>query len=227
MRDRDPDHLHPYALAKMNQLFALAGPDPAFAGLSLVLQETYRDEDTQAEDWAKGRDGHGNVVNAALVVTQARPGQSWHGLRRWIRACADCGHHPEFHGPRGESQPGFQSCLTCLRRCLSVSVSAWARVPASLAWHFYIRDPDGSLEGLGANDLSTEDRVRYERLGALARSIGVRWGGDFDGDGIPFEKGEWDLGHFEARPEGFATLSQVHAALDIQGSDLTLGHLTA
>jgi len=221
MRDRDPEHLHPLASAKMAQLLSLTQP----AGLPVALAETWRDPGTQDADYAKGRDSHGNIVTQAAVVTQARGGQSWHNLTRWVRRCEDCGHDPAEHGPLGDSDPGFRSCLSCLRRCLGRNVGAWLLVPASLAWHFYLRDDGdeapGSLEGIGANTLSPADKARYWQLGKLAQSIGLRWGGDFDGDGIAYERGEWDLGHFEARPPG-ATLSHVQAVLAIKGGDLVL-----
>jgi hypothetical protein len=102
----------------------------------------------------------------------------------------------------------------------------WTRVPSSLAWHFYLKDDgdEGGLEGIGRNTLSAEDRKRYAQLGAIGRDeLGLRWGGDFDGDGIPFEPGEWDLGHFEARMPGW-TLGHVSAVLDIKGADLVIDH---
>lgn len=38
----------------------------------------------------------------------------------------------------------------------------------------------------------------YLQLAAIARAIGgLRWGGDWDQDGKPFERGEYDSPHFE------------------------------
>ena len=38
----------------------------------------------------------------------------------------------------------------------------------------------------------------YLQLAAIASAIGgLRWGGDFNGDGVPFERGEYDSPHFE------------------------------
>jgi hypothetical protein len=214
--DRDPAHLHPIASAKMAQLLSLT----QHAGLPVVLQETYRDYETQAADYAKGRDEHGNIVDAKAVVTQAKPGYSWHNLRRWIRQCSDCGHEPAEHGPSSDALPAFKSCTACGRRCLAVNVTAWKDVPASMAWHFYIPTADGGLEGFGAHPLTAESRARYLDLGRLGQSIeDVVWGGDFDRDGTPFEPGEWDLGHFHVRPKG-ATLLQVKAVLAIRGGEL-------
>lgn len=214
MRDRDPRHLHPLASAKMAQLLSLAQHE----GIPVVLVETWRDDEQQDADQAAG-------------LSKAGAGDSDHNFLRWAPRCSDCGHEPECHGPLGESQPGFRSCLECLRRCLNQHVADWARVPASLAWHFYIRDGaegdrhahEGGLEGLGANRLDPEDLARYRRLGELGRSLGLRWGGDWDGDGIPLERGENDLGHFSARPAGY-TVAQVRAVLEIQGGDLVMRH---
>ena len=217
MRDRDPAHLHPYASAKMAQHLSLAQE----AGIPVALCETWRDPALQGLDWRKGRDEHGNIVDAAAIVTQARPGQSWHNPTRWARICSDCGHDGEEHGPTGDQLLAFRSCTACGHRCLAANVIAWTQVPASFAWHFYVRDGAGGLEGLGASALTDAAKEHYVHLGALAKQLGVRWGGDFDDDGIPFEKGEWDLGHFEARPPG-ATLSQVVAVLSIKGGDLVM-----
>ena len=188
MIDRDPNHLHPWARRLMVELAERA----VQAEIPVVLQETYRDFADQLANYRKGRDDHGNVVNAAAVVTNARPGQSWHNLTRW-----------------------------------TLVDGLWERVPASLAWHFYIRDDgdEGGLEGIGANTLSAEDRRRYAQLGALVRqapALPIRWLGDSDGDGVPFEKGEWDLGHFQGIPGG--TLAHVTAVLDIKGGDLVIDH---
>lgn len=186
MRDRDPNHLHPLALMKKNQLETLAGR----AGLPpLLLEETHRMPDLQDVDFAKGRDSAGNVIDADAIVTQARGGQSDHNFTRWI---AD----PD--APEG-----------------------WRLVPASLAWHFYIRVPDGggALYGLGEFANVPEVRELYGRLGELAAGIDVRWGGDTNRNGKPFEPGERDLVHFSARPRGY-TPSQVAAILEIRGGDL-------
>lgn len=49
-------------------------------GLNVRLIETWRDEATQALDFAKGRDAQGRVINPAAVVTNAQPGASYHGV---------------------------------------------------------------------------------------------------------------------------------------------------
>lgn len=41
------------------------------------------------------------------------------------------------------------------------------------------------------------DREKYIDLGRIGAEIGLRWGGDWDQDGKPFERGEYDSPHFE------------------------------
>jgi len=182
-RDRDPDHLHPFALMKMRQLDRLAFK----TGIGTLLEETWRDPVLQSADYAKGRDAHGNIIDRSQVVTNARGGQSDHNFTRMV------------------ADPG--------------APDGWREVPASLAWHFYILHPDGGLLGLGEHPLDAAAKEQYARLGALAATIDVRWGGDTDRDGKPFEPGEWDLVHFSARPRGY-TVAQVAAMLRIRGGDL-------
>lgn len=42
-------------------------------------------------------------------------------------------------------------------------------------------------------------RELYLQLAAIGKAIGLRWGGDWDGDGKPFERGETDSPHFELK----------------------------
>jgi len=58
----------------------------------------------------------------------------------------------------------------------------------------------------------------YRALGKLGERLGLRWGGNWDRDDAPLEKGENDLTHFEFHPNG-ATLLQAVAALKA-GHDL-------
>jgi peptidoglycan L-alanyl-D-glutamate endopeptidase CwlK len=53
------------------------------AGIHLIITCSYRDREAQAELYARGR--YGDVVIAQkLVVTNAKPGRSWHQFRRAV-----------------------------------------------------------------------------------------------------------------------------------------------
>lgn len=69
---RDLDDLVP-ALAALVQRHIDACRD---AGIDLLVTCTYRDGEAQAALWAQGRTAPGKIV------TNARPGQSWHQWRR-------------------------------------------------------------------------------------------------------------------------------------------------
>lgn len=178
MRDKDRAHLHPRIVPILDEHLRLAEGDPILAG-RVVMFETWRDDAVQRADWLKGRDALGNVVDPKKVVTNARPGASWHGLMRWAKDAA----------------------------------GAWQRVPASLAYHLAIGDDGdeypGSWEGFGRNHLHEKDVAAYTRLGEIGESLGLTWGGRW--------KKPVDFSHYELR---VAPLSQVVAALNIQGGDL-------
>lgn len=97
--------------------------------------------------------------------------------------------------------------------------------PASFAFHVEIRRPAGVLgygEPPGPGDpLDKPGLLMYCALMLLGERLGLRAGGNWDGDTVPLEKGEWDLTHFELHPDG-ATLMQTIAALQA-GCDLVTG----
>jgi hypothetical protein len=72
--DRDPAHLHPLIqpLCSRHQEIALDH------GLRTQLIETHRPEADQLAAWRVGRDEHDRVIGQ--TITNARPGQSWHGI---------------------------------------------------------------------------------------------------------------------------------------------------
>lgn len=68
--------LHPLLVEKIRSLadmYQAEYPDDA-----LEVVQGLRSWAQQAELWAKGRDGQGNVVDEAQIVTKAPPGHSWH-----------------------------------------------------------------------------------------------------------------------------------------------------
>ena len=60
--------------------------------------------------------------------------------------------------------------------------------PASEAW---------DCVPVMAGKLRWDDARAYKVLRQIAEELGLRWGGDWDRDGIPGERGEWDSPHFE------------------------------
>lgn len=79
MSDALREHLHPIMLPLLDRHQAILRRR---FGIATIVQETWRDPKTaQLAAYLKGRDPvTGAVVDPAAVVTNARPGQSWHGI---------------------------------------------------------------------------------------------------------------------------------------------------
>lgn len=87
--------------------------------------------------------------------------------------------------------------------------------PCSLAYHLVPLDEQGRL--VGYQTKLDEAGIRlYSELGRIGEGLGLRWGGNWDRDHDPLERGENDLAHFE---KVVGPLSLVKAAL-AQGEDL-------
>lgn len=71
INSRKIEDLHPVVQAKANALLKVAQE----AGIDLLITSTYRDNESQAALFAQGR------TKPGLIVTNARPGQSWHNWR--------------------------------------------------------------------------------------------------------------------------------------------------
>lgn len=78
MTDTLREHLHPIMLPLLDRHQAILRRR---FGIATIVQETARDEANQRVAYFKGRDPvTGAVVDPGAVVTNARPGQSWHGI---------------------------------------------------------------------------------------------------------------------------------------------------
>jgi hypothetical protein len=153
--DRNIEHLHPAA-----RVLCLRHQERADRyGLRTLVIETYRDEAAQLVDWQKGRDEHGNVVRPQDVVTNARPGASWHGLRRADGTPASFAYHLAIVRPGGllglGPEPGVgeeldgaaEALLEALARMgEDEGLHAGARFPMRDWMHFEYR-PDGATLG--------------------------------------------------------------------------------
>jgi peptidoglycan L-alanyl-D-glutamate endopeptidase CwlK len=75
--DLDPA-LQPLAQTFLDECKA----DPLFvaAGAECFLSCTYRSNAEQAEDWQKGRDANGNVIDKEAIITDEPPGHSAHNF---------------------------------------------------------------------------------------------------------------------------------------------------
>jgi len=231
-RDRDRRHLHPLVVPLVHAHQTAAAADEVCGVTQLI--ETYRPPDTQAVDWAKGRNHAGQIVDPAVVVTHKRPGDSLHQTERWAQRCPDCAHEVSEHlvaehaGEMFRCEAGGhilgESCSCAITR-LRLATFEWVRVPASLAYHLALLccgcHPTGTIVGYGAHArLTADDLTRVRRLGAHAQALGLRCGMDWDGDRVYMEKGEGDLYHFE---KVYGPLGQVKAVLSIKGGRLEEG----
>ena len=87
---------------------------------------------------------------------------------------------------QGRSRPG--TIVTWTRKSKHGVVDSLGK-PASEAW---------DCVPLLSGKPSWDARGLYLQLAQIAKEIGgLRWGGDWDGDGKPFERGEYDSPHFE------------------------------
>ena len=71
INSRSLSELHPVCKAKAEKFLELAKQ----SGIDLLVTSTYRDNESQAVLYAQGR------TKPGLIVTNARPGQSWHNWR--------------------------------------------------------------------------------------------------------------------------------------------------
>jgi hypothetical protein len=230
-RDRDPMHLHPAVRPILHEHRMQSAGVPLCGPTALI--ETHRTRVLQDADFARGRGRDGKVIDKTEVVTESRGGESWHGLYRWVFVCPDCNHDRAQHlAPPGGGDvracdaAGHQLGEHCVCTVDSLRLERfgrWEQWPASLAYHLALLcagcHPPGSLLGFGAHTrLVPADLLRYRKLGEIGAKLGLRWGGDWDRDGIALEPRENDLTHFEFQAGG--TLKHVQAALSIRGGDL-------
>jgi hypothetical protein len=71
------------------------------------LQETWRDPGEQLRLYGLGRDEHGNVVDKKKVVTNAKPGLSWHNLTYHDGKPASFAYHVAIRDEDGVGIEGF------------------------------------------------------------------------------------------------------------------------
>lgn len=71
INSRDLNELHPVVKSKAESLLKLAKQQ----NIDLIITSTYRDDESQAALYAQGR------TKPGLIVTNAKPGQSWHNWR--------------------------------------------------------------------------------------------------------------------------------------------------
>ena len=71
INSRSLSELHPVCKEKAEKFLSLAKDN----GIDLLVTSTYRDNESQAALFAQGR------TKPGMIVTNARPGQSWHNWR--------------------------------------------------------------------------------------------------------------------------------------------------
>jgi D-alanyl-D-alanine carboxypeptidase len=83
--------LHPLLIPTCREHLAAAWTDKVLVAKAMTpeLDDTARDDTAQLANWLKGRNNAGEIINAAAVVTNSRPGQSYHNVRYPTgKACA-------------------------------------------------------------------------------------------------------------------------------------------
>jgi len=183
--DSDVNHLHPIMLPVLAEHQDILRRR---FGIATVLQETARDDTAQQLNFLKGRDPVTlEVVDKRKVVTNARPGMSWHNVTYPTGKPASLAYHL-----------GIDSDLTAP----GVQYLGFGAADLDLSGAPRLRcDLDGRepLDELGPGHLV------YCVVGLVGESLGLTWGG------------RWsirDWMHFERR---VGTLAQVQAAMKSHG----------
>lgn len=70
-------------------------------GMTPELGDTDRDDSVQLAAWQQGRDEHGNVIHPDLVVTNNRPGLSYHNVRYPSGKPASLAYHVRLRDDAG------------------------------------------------------------------------------------------------------------------------------
>lgn len=93
MPSRDLADLHERLQPIAKEFFTQCNADTIIkaAGAWVFPTCTFRSNEEQAVEWAKGRDDNGNIINKALVSTKKRPGESAHNITKADGTPAACG----------------------------------------------------------------------------------------------------------------------------------------
>lgn len=65
-------------------------------GIDIHVVQGFRSYNDQKKLWDQGRDANGNVVNSAIIVTNAPPGHSWHEFGLAIDVCPFVDGQPDW-----------------------------------------------------------------------------------------------------------------------------------
>ena len=101
--DKDPRHLHPLAWSKMMNHMDLVA---RFVPRGFLL-ETWVGPEEQLRRYMIGRDAAGRVIGD--TVTDAKPGESWHGLTYYNDKPCSLAYHVGILDEGGRSIEGFGS----------------------------------------------------------------------------------------------------------------------
>lgn len=185
MTDSDVNHLHPIMrplLAEHRDILL------SRFGVQTYLQETFRDDTMQRVNFLKGRDPVTlEVVDKSKVVTNARPGQSWHNVRYPTGNPASLAYHLGIDSnlvTPGVQYLGFGSAELYLTGAPTLACDLDGHPP---------------LDQLGPGHLI------YCAIGLVGEALGLTWLG---------RTSIRDWMHFEKR---VGTLAQVQAAMKSHG----------
>lgn len=78
MSDRAINDLAPAIQVLATKFLATCAADPTLAGYKVFIDQTYRCEEDQNADYAKGRNAYGVVINKKQIITNAKYGESPH-----------------------------------------------------------------------------------------------------------------------------------------------------
>lgn len=185
MTDADPNHLHPIMrpiLAEHQEILLRR------FGVRTYIQETHRANTVQRVNFLKGRDPVTlEVLDKSKVVTNARPGMSWHNIEYPTGNPASLAYHlgidSDLTAP-GIQYLGFGSA--------ELDLTGAPRLPVDL-------DGKAPLDELGPGHLI------YCAMGLVGEALGLTWLG---------RSSIRDWMHFEKR---IGTLAQVQAAMKSHG----------
>lgn len=95
--------LHAILRLTCREHLAAAWTDPVLVTKAMTpeLDDTGRDDAAQLAAWQQGRDGHGNVIHPDLVVTNSRPGLSYHNVRYPSGKAASLAYHIRLRDESG------------------------------------------------------------------------------------------------------------------------------
>lgn len=113
--------VHPALAAKIRTLAATLESE----NITIRVTQGLRSWKEQAALYAEGRDADGNVVDKSQVVTNAKPGTSWHNFGLAVDVAPFDGSIPDWN----LNHPAWMRIVSCGESLGLVSGSTWRTFP--------------------------------------------------------------------------------------------------